>query len=117
MVEQIQRPSSTGQRDWPGDDGAESLLRWNYGQPRLRVEVDKPPNKVPALDADTVDEILLPWPKEHWKEAVRLHRENTCQCSRGFRGRSDHPQGILDTYLIPKGSQKKQDGRGKVMMR
>ena len=75
MVEQIQRPSPTGQRAWPGDDGAESLLRWNDGQPRFRVEVDKPPNKVPALDADTVDESLLPWPKEHWKKAVRLHRE------------------------------------------
>lgn len=43
-------------------------LWWKDGQPRLRVEADKSLERIPALNADTVDEVLLPWIKEHWKE-------------------------------------------------
>lgn len=49
---------------------------WNNGQPRLRVETDKSLERVPALNADTVDEILLPWIKDHWKEAARLNERS-----------------------------------------
>lgn len=45
---------------------------WDDGQPRLKVEMKCPWKKVPPLDAETVDRVLLPWIKEHWSEAVRL---------------------------------------------
>lgn len=48
-------------------------LWWDDGQPRLEVEVKSPREKVPPLDAETVDKVLLPWIREHWSEAVRLH--------------------------------------------
>lgn len=43
-------------------------LWWNDGQPTLRVGGDKSLEKVPALDADTVDKILIPWIKDHWRD-------------------------------------------------
>lgn len=43
-------------------------LWWNNGQPTLRVGGDKSSEKVPALDADTVDKTLLPWIRDHWRE-------------------------------------------------
>ena len=49
---------------------------WNDGQPRLRVEVDKSLERVPALNADTMDEVLLPRIKKNWKEAVRLNERS-----------------------------------------
>ncbi|KAF6232619.1 hypothetical protein HO173_009287 [Letharia columbiana] len=50
-----------------------ALLWWNDGQPRLRVEADQSLERGSALDADTVNKILVPWIKENWKEAVRLN--------------------------------------------
>ena len=52
-------------------------LWWNEGQPALRLGADKSMEKVPALDADMVDEVLLPWIMDHWREAVRLNEENS----------------------------------------
>ena len=51
-----------------------SLLRWNDSQPRLASEVDRPREKIPALDAYTVERTLLPWIKDHWSEAVRMYQ-------------------------------------------
>ena len=50
-----------------------NLLWWDDGQPRLKMEVDYRREKVPPLDAETVNMVLLPWIKEHWSEAVRLY--------------------------------------------
>ncbi len=54
-----------------------SLLRWNDGQPRLASEVDRPREKIPALDADTVERTVLPWIKDHWSETVRMYEGRT----------------------------------------
>ena len=43
-------------------------LWWNDGQPTLGVGGDKTSEKMPALDADTVDKMLLPWIRDHWRE-------------------------------------------------
>lgn len=48
-------------------------LRWDDGRPRLKVETKSPMRKVPVLDAETVDMVLLPWIREHWREAVKLY--------------------------------------------
>lgn len=53
-----------------------ALLLWNDGHPQLRVEGHKLLERVPALEADKVDEVLLPWVKAHWREAVRLNQKN-----------------------------------------
>ncbi|CAF9942118.1 hypothetical protein IMSHALPRED_003213 [Imshaugia aleurites] len=44
-----------------------ALVWWNDGQPRLGLQANKSLDKIPALDADTVDQILLPWINEHWR--------------------------------------------------
>ena len=49
----------------------ETLVWWNDGQPRLKVGVERSRKKVPVLEADTIDEVVLPWIKENWSEAVR----------------------------------------------
>ncbi len=41
-----------------------SSLWWNDGQPRLSIEADKPLERIPALDADTVYGALLHWIKD-----------------------------------------------------
>ena len=48
-------------------------LQWKDDRPRLRAEAEKSLERVPALNGDTVDEILLPWITEHWKEAAWLN--------------------------------------------
>ena len=49
---------------------------WNDGKPRLRVEADRSLERIPTLNADTVDEVLLPWITEHWKEAASLNERS-----------------------------------------
>ena len=51
------------------------MVTWKDGHPRLKVEAERSVEDVPVLDADTVDEIVLPWVTEHWSEAVRLYEE------------------------------------------
>lgn len=53
-----------------------ALLWWNDGQPQLKVKADRSFEGVPALEADTVDGLLLPWVKEHWREAIKLNEGN-----------------------------------------
>ncbi|KAM0794002.1 hypothetical protein BDR22DRAFT_978094 [Usnea florida] len=49
-----------------------ATLWWNDGNPTLRVESDTSVERIPALDTDVLDELLLPWIEKHWREAVRL---------------------------------------------
>ena len=50
-----------------------TLVWWNDGQPRLKLEAEMSTERIPALDADTVERVLLPWIKEHWSQAVVLY--------------------------------------------
>ena len=52
-----------------------ATMWWNDGKPFLRVESNTSQERIPALDTDVVDEVLLPWIEKHWREAVRLSQE------------------------------------------
>ena len=52
-----------------------ATLWWNDGEPVLRVESDTSVERIPALNTDVLDEILLPWIENHWREAVQLSQE------------------------------------------
>ena len=52
-----------------------ATLWWNDGKPVLRVESNTSMERIPALDTDVLDEVLLPWIENHWREAVRLSQE------------------------------------------
>ena len=52
-----------------------ATLWWNDGKPILRVESNMSIERIPALDTDVLDEVLLPWIERHWPEAVRLSQE------------------------------------------
>ena len=52
-----------------------ATLWWNDGKPVLRVESDTSMERIPALNTDLLDEILLPWIENHWREAVQLSQE------------------------------------------
>ena len=49
-----------------------ATLWWNDGKPVLRVESNTSMERIPALNTDVLDEVLLPWIENHWREAVRL---------------------------------------------
>ncbi|KAL9037855.1 MAG: hypothetical protein Q9180_003487 [Flavoplaca navasiana] len=46
-----------------------ALLRWEDGGPVWCVE-GIPDTRVPALEDDIVDSVVLPWVTEHWREAL-----------------------------------------------
>ena len=52
-----------------------ATLWWNDGKPVLRVESNPSMERIPALDTEVLDEVLLPWIENHWREAVRLSQE------------------------------------------
>ena len=52
-----------------------ATLWWNGGGPLLKVESNTSMERIPALDTDLLDEVLLPWIENHWREAVRLSQE------------------------------------------
>ena len=52
-----------------------ATLWWNDGKPILRVESNTSIERIPALDTDVLDEVLLPWIEKHWREAVSLSQE------------------------------------------
>ena len=52
-----------------------ATVTWKDGHPRLK-SAERSVEEIPVLDADTVDEVLLPWVTEHWSEAVRLYEEH-----------------------------------------
>ena len=62
-----------------------ALLWWNDSRPRLGVEADKSPEKVPVLGADTMNVVLLPWIKEPWEEVMKSREGNAHQYSPGLR--------------------------------
>lgn len=47
-------------------------LWWDGSQPRLDAKGKIQRGRVPGLHAETVDEVLLPWIRDHWSEAVGL---------------------------------------------
>ena len=51
-----------------------TYLEWNEGAPRLR-KADRSVEKVPALDMDEVERVLIPWVKGHWGKAVKLNED------------------------------------------
>lgn len=51
-----------------------ALLVWNDGKPKILQKADRTFEKVPALADNTVDEVLLPWVREHWKDALAAER-------------------------------------------
>lgn len=50
-----------------------ALLRWQDGAPVLCVE-GKQGRRIPALEEEIVDSLILPWVVEHWQDAVTQNK-------------------------------------------
>lgn len=48
-------------------------LRWRDGVPELCTD-DHVADRIPALDEQTVEHIILPWTLQHWEQAVEEAR-------------------------------------------
>lgn len=49
-------------------------LVWSNGKPEILNKVDNSVEKIPALEDSIVDEELLPWVQQHWKDALWVER-------------------------------------------
>lgn len=52
-------------------------LWWMNGTPTLQIKSKGQDEKVPALDDFNVDEILIPWVRDHWREALDLNKKKS----------------------------------------
>ena len=68
-----------------------TFVVWNDGKPVLGDGRERWVEKIPDLDAETVEEVLVPWVRENWKEAVEHARSYRI----GTRSVKDSEKGLL----------------------